>query len=594
MRVADYIMSVLQRVGVGHVFTVTGRGALFLTDALAKNEHLETSCVHHEQAAAFAAIAYAQQTGGLGACLVSTGCASTNAITGVLSAWQDQLPVIFVSGQHVLEETTRYTGIGLRTYGQQEADIVAMVEPITKFAHMVSCKDEVPEVIEKAIREATSGRKGPVWIDVPLDIQSAHIDDEPLQDFAVVPEGMPKASEAEMDDLVSGLREAQRPIVLIGSGVRSANAEEDLFTFIDKWNVPVAFAASAPDIYGSANDLSVGSVGAMGCSRSGSFAVQNADLLVVLGCRLTGLTTGSEFEKFARAAKVIVIDIDPEEHKKKGIRIDRFIHSDVKFVLEKVNDTESAPAKTDWIEKCHQWKRRFSAVEPVFHDDEAIDLYELADCLSEKLPRPSTLVTDSGLAEVILPTNVRFAPGMNSIHPASQGVMGFALPAAVGAYLGGKTTVVAVTGDGSIMMNLQELETIRFQKLPIKIIVINNNVYSIIRRRQKELFRRRTVGTDPENGVSCPDFSEVAHCFGLKYMRVDKPEDLAAAMQDLMLIETSVLCEINGRDDQGYIEVGHTRSVSGRGFVRRPIEDQAPFLDRDLFLSEMIVEPIDQ
>lgn len=595
MRVADYIMQRLSHVGVRHLFQVTGRGALFLNDALAKHSELNAVSLHHEQSCAFAAVSYAEQTGGLGACLVSTGCAATNTLTGVLSAWQDGIPCIFISGQNILRETSRHTGIPLRTFGQQEADIVAIVSPITKFARMIVKPEEIVEAMDLALHEALSGRKGPVWLDIPLDLQSALIDPDQIasQASALNPE-KPEPSEDELAQVVQALRDAKRPVVLIGKGVRSADAEEQLRALIERWQLPLTFAASATDTYGSAHPLSLGSVGAMGCSRAGNFAVANADFVLVLGSRLTTLTTGPDFCKFARAARIVVVDIDPVEHSKESIRIDQFVRSDLASFLDKLSRYEVKPVDADWIKKCSYWKQLFKGVEPEFKSETVVDLYQLADSLSRVLPSPSTLVTDSGLAEVILPTNIHFSDGMKCIHPASQGAMGFALPAAIGAQHAANHPVLAVIGDGSIMMNLQELESIRYQRLPVKIIVINNNVYSIIRRRQHDLFRKRTIGTDPENGVSCPDFEKVATCFGLGYMRINTVDELDAGLAKMFATEGPVLCEIMGREDQNYIEIGQTRSAIDRRFVRRPLEDQEPFLARELFLQEMLIAPIDQ
>lgn len=594
MRVADYIMQRLVRAGVRHVFQVTGRGALFLNDAVAKQADLTAVSLHHEQACAFAAIGSAEQTGGVSACLVSTGCAATNTLTGVLSAWQDAVPCIFISGQHILRETSRYTGIPVRTYGQQEADIVSLVSPITKYARMLTAPEEIKEVMEHALWFAQTGRKGPVWLDIPLDLQSAQIDPAPAANPVQDTEDGPLPKEEEVQQVAEALSRAQRPVVLIGSGVRAARAHKQLSDFIEHWNIPLVYTASAPDMYGTAHPLSIGSVGAMGCSRAGNFTVQNADYLLVLGSRLTSLTTGPDFIKFARAAHVTVVDLDRVEHSKRSIRIDRLIHSDVRLFLTKLNQKPVHPVPVDWVEKCQHWKQLFRAVEPEFVCDHAVDLYELADCLSQTLPTPSTLVTDSGLTEVILPTNVRFAEGVNCIHPTSQGAMGFALPAAIGAQYAKPQPVVVVVGDGSIMMNLQELESIRYQKLAIKIIVVNNNGYAIIRRRQQELFRHRTIGTDPANGVSCPDFERVADCFGLPYSRIDNPAQLEAGLRALLVCDGPALCEVMGRANQGYIELGQARSVRDQRFTRRPLEDQQPYVSRELFLNEMIVEPIDQ
>jgi acetolactate synthase-1/2/3 large subunit len=595
MRLADYVMNRLSAAGVRHVFLVTGRGALFLTDALAKHPELDAVSVHHEQSAAFAAIAYAHQTHGLGACLVSTGCASTNTMTGVLSAWQDGIPCVFISGQNILKETSRFTGIPLRTYGQQEADIVELVRPITKYARMITAAEEIGEVMDTALRLANSGRKGPVWIDIPLDLQSALVDPDTLPGTGFV---APPASAAPADDalafVVEGLSNAKRPVVLIGSGVRSAGAETALRIFVERWQIPLTYAASAPDTYGSALPQSMGSVGSMGCSRAGNFAVQNADFLLVLGSRLSSLTTGPELCKFARAATTVVVDIDAVEHSKESVRIDKLVIADLRDFLDRMNAVQPKPAEPAWLQQCQSWKALFGAVEPSFRNDGCVDLYELADCLSTLLPSPSTVVTDSGLTEVILPTNIRFGDGMQCIHPASQGAMGFALPAAIGAAYAGEQLTLVVTGDGSIMMNLQELETIRYRKLPIKIVVINNNVYSIIRRRQRDLFRKRIIGTDPDNGISCPSFEKVAACFDLDYVKIENTSQLRSGLADVLGRTGPVLCEIMGRPDQEYIEIGQARSAVDRRLVRRPLEDQAPFLERTLFLSEMLVEPIDQ
>lgn len=595
MRVSDYIMNRLANVGVRHVFQVTGRGTLFLSDALAKHQSLSSVSLHHEQSCAFAAISYAEKSRGLGACLVSTGCASTNTLTGVLSAWQDGVPCIFISGQNLLRETSRYSGVPLRTFGQQEADIISLVAPITKYAHMLTSADEIFHVMDVAIAMALSGRKGPVWVDVPLDLQSAliKIDDCRFQGNCDVEKSL-CISDAQIADLISDISKAERPIIIFGSGVRASGSEEKLKFFLEQWNFPAVYSASAPDVYSSVNPLSIGSIGSMGCSRAANFAVANSDLVLVLGSRLTSLVTGPDFCKFARAAKLIVVDIDSVEHSKNSVRIDNFIQSDLSLFFDKINQIKACEKKTFWVEKCLHWKNIFGGIEQDFLSEDDIDLYQLADRLSHQLPLDTTMITDSGLAEVILPTNIRFPNGVRCIHPASQGVMGFALPAAIGAQFAHEGMVLAVIGDGSIMMNLQELESIRCHNLPVKIIVINNNLYSIIRRRQNDLFRGRTIGTDSSNGLSCPDFSKVADCFGLKYMRIERVEHLEVGLMALFEERGAVLCEMIGRHDQSYIELGHVRSVISRKHLRRPLEDQKPFMARDVFLREMLVEPIDQ
>jgi acetolactate synthase-1/2/3 large subunit len=590
MRVADYIVDFLADHGVDKIFIVTGRGALFLTDGLAKSGRIPVVCVHHEQAGAFAAVARAQLNNKLSACLVSTGCASTNAITGVLSAYQDALPVIFISGQNVLKETTRFTKHPLRTYGQQEADIVDIVKPITKYAAMLTDPLDIRFHLEKAVCLANDGRKGPVWLDIPLDLQSAQIDPSELKQFISEPANQEATSE-DLSYLRQSLAVSKRPVVLIGSGVRSSDRIQAFRNFIINNQLPVIYTPSSADIFPLSEDLSVGSVGAMGCSRAGAFALQNSDCVLVLGNRLSSLTTGVDYCKFAREARLIIVDIDEAEHQKSELRVDRFIAQDIAGLFDRLGPGRLTGEIPHWIEKCRHWKHRFKK-DKFFSSTDKVDLYDLTYALSELLDDDAVVVTDSGLIEVILPSNLNFGPSRRAIHPVSQGAMGFAVPAALGVADQGRQTVVVV-GDGSMMMNMQELETVRAQKLPVKIILVNNNVYSIIRRRQRELFRNRTIGTHPDNGVTVPNFERVADLFGFGYAKIADISGLDAGLKAVLACEGPVICEVMGKEDQAYIEVSHTKNSHGR-FVRRPLEDQWPFLPRDEFISEMVIDPIDQ
>ena len=594
MRLSDYIISRIYALGTDTLFSVSGRGILFLTDAVAKHKKINNIATHHEQAAGFSAVAYAQKSNKLGACLVSTGCASTNAITAVLSAWQDNIPCIFISGNNTLKETTNFTKAPIRTYGQQEADIIPLVKSITKYSVMITQANDILEELDKAIKIALEGRKGPVWIDVPLDIQSSQIDfDESLIDKKIDFKKPVNPNQDEIDLITEKLNNSERPVVLIGSGIKSSDSEKIFQTFVEKNKIPVVFSNSACDIYGSSNEFSIGSIGAMGASRAGNFALQNSDLVLVIGNRLSSYATGNDFCKFAREAEIVVVDIDPDEFKKETVKIDQFIHSDAKVFLEKLLEIEFKFKIEKWVNKCLHWKKIFSSVEDEFTSSSKTDLYELCDVLSDILPDECSLVTDSGYNEVILPTNIKFKNGQNTIHPISQGAMGFALAGAVGAYYAKKDNVFVVVGDGSIMMNLQELQTIKHNNIPAKIIVINNNVYGIIRRRQKDLFRRRTIGVDPTDGVSCPNFEKIATAFEIKYLKIDKKETLRSKLESIVDIQEPILIEIMCREDQSYIEVGSTKNIE-RKYVSRPLEDQIPFLNRDVFLNEMIINPIDQ
>ena len=592
IRVADYIIEKISAEGARHIFMVTGRGVLYLSDAIAKSDNMTGVSMHHEQSCAYAAMAYSQYNEKLGACLVSTGCASTNALTGVLCAWQDSVPMVVVSGQNTLRETSRYTGVQLRTWGQQEADIISLASPVTKYAVMLNDANSTVYEVEKALYLATQGRKGPVWIDVPLDIQNMRIDPEKQKHFISDSEQyIPQKN--DIDYVTDLLNKSERPVALIGSGIRSAGALSELKSFVEKNKIPVVYSASAPDTYGYDKPLCMGSVGMMACSRSGSFTLQNSDLLLVLGNRLSSMTTGSEYMKFARAAKVVVVDIDEVEHSKSTVRIDHFIKSDVKNFLHEINEKEINADYSRWNEKCSHWKEIFPLCEQSHRNRETVDLYRLAESLSELMPDDATLLSDAGLEELILPANVVFSGNRRCVHPSSQGAMGYALPAAIGAYYSGSKNVVAVIGDGSIMMNLQELATIVYNCIPIKIIVVNNNLYSVIRKRQKDIFRTRTIGTDTKNGVGAPKFCKVAECFGIKYMRIDSDDELENGIKKLFSENGAVLCEIMGVENQDYICCSVARTADKK-FVNRPLEDQAPFMDRELFLREMIIKPIDQ
>ena len=592
MRVADYIFERLSLEGVRRPFVVTGRGALFLDDAIAKRKDFEPVFVHHEQSASFAAIASSEVNDVIGCAVVSTGCASTNCITGVLSAWQDGIPAVFISGQNSLSETTRYTGHPLRTYGQQEADIVGLVEPITKYAVMITSPDQIVYELEKALYMAMEGRCGPVWLDVPLDIQNMRVQPDSVEKY-IPPTKHTDSQEQNINYISDALSKAERPVVLIGSGAKHSQCIEQLVTFIEQANIPLVFTSSGADIYGASNDLSIGSFGSMGCSRAGAFAVQNADYVLVLGSRLSSITTGVDYCKFARDAKVVVVDIDKHEHTKTGISIERIIESDLKCILEGLISKQLPPASKGWVSRCLEWKEKFRSTHKTDNDEGKIDIYDLADALSSTMVDNAVFVCDSGFADVILPTNIDFKLGQRCVHPVSQGAMGFALPAALGIEVTTKRPVIVVVGDGSIMMNLQELQSISDHQANIKIFVVNNNVYAIIRRRQKELFRKRTIGTDRSNGVNCPEFESVAKTFGLTYSLIDSSEDLESKVNNVLNMDGPVLCEILGQENQQYVEVAYAKTQSKK-FVRRPLEDQWPFLERETFIENMLIDPIDQ
>lgn len=586
MRVADYIVKRIVDAGVRHTFLVTGRGLLYLSDALAANKEIETISTHHEQGASYAAYAYAESTQNIGVCFVSTGCASTNAITAVMCAWQDDVPLVVISGQNMLNETTYHTHSLIRSYGQQENNIIQLIKPITKYATMVENASDIGRIMDEALYEAQHGRKGPVWIDVPLDIQSVRVEEEELEHFTPNPVDYKKIDAGVILQMLSA---SERPVLLLGSGVKGNN--ERIKELAEKYRIPVTYDASAVDIYTDEQELSIGCVGSMNGTRAGNFAVQNADLVLAIGCRLSTMLTGEEREKFAREAKIVVVDIDENEINENSFRDMTTYNCEPIDVVSALLEADfKAGVWEKWVDRCLHWKKRFP--KNIFKNMlEKIDMYAVSEELGKCAPDDSVFITDAGIEELIFPTTLCVRQGSRVIHPVSQGAMGFAVPAILGAYYGSGKDVVCIVGDGSIMMNIQELQTISGKGIPVKIIIINNNCYSVIRSRQKELFRKRTIGTDPSDGVTLPDYHKVADCFGFQYVRIDNMEQMNK-LSEVMESRSAIMCEIMCIEEQQYLKNSYAMNAKHR-ILRRSLEDQAPFLDRDVIRAEMIVEPIE-
>lgn len=595
-RVADYVIQRLVDCGITHVFMITGRGVLYLTDAVAKNQKIRAVSTYHEQGASYAAMAYAAAKGGTGACLVSTGCAATNAVTAALCAFQDNLPVIFISGQNMLNETTRYTRMPIRTYGSQEADIVKVVESITKYAVMLEDPYRIAYEMDKAIIIANEGRKGPVWIDIPLDIQNARVEPEFLERYVEI-ERKGNLKKEDIIDTVETLNRAERPIFLVGGGLRASGAVIEFIRLVTKINIPVVFSATAADIYGTGMKNSVGAVGSIGGSRAGNIAIQNADFVLAIGTKLCSQSIGTMPEMFARNAKITVIDIDSNEHKKQGRHIDKLIIADARVFIKELLKEDIHRIDNEWMLKCLHWKKIFNIKNESFIKKEEaenkIDLYRVADTLSDYLSENATVITDAGLEELIIPSTMRFRDGQRCMFPASQGAMGYAIPAIIGAYYSGRKDIITVVGDGSIMMNLQELLIISKHNIPAKIFVINNDMYAVIRKRQHDLFRNRTIGNDPSNGVPAPDFKQIAKSFGFEYLKIESLDELASGIEKVLGSKKAFISEIICVQEQNYFHMSYAINEK-RKLVKRPLEDLSPFLDRDLIKNEMIIPMIDE
>ncbi len=592
IRVADYIIKRIQQEGVGHIFCVSGGQCVYLMDALRRNEEITAISVHHEQAAAMAATAYSTYNENFGACVVTTGCAGTNTITGVLHAWQDGIPMIVVSGQQNYEQTIAYSGLPLRQVGVQEADIVTLVSSITKYAKMVIDANQIAYELDKAIYMAKDGRKGPVWLDIPLNIQNAMVDEDKLIRYEKRIHETKHCTKPDIRKIMEELKNASRPVVIAGQGVRSAHAATELKKFVEKNSLPVVFTRSAYDILPYEHEYNYGIICATAASRYANFIVQNSDYVLNIGCRLSLDTTGGAVDTFAREAKIVVVDIDEIEHAKKGVAIDRIVLADAKNFLENISEEDNIPEKRDWLNKCKHWKNIF----PSYTDDaikgEKINVAYFIERLSEKMPENSTVLSDAGMTGVEVPVNCHFKETDRFVHSFAQGEMGFALPGALGVAAQSEGMVFAIVGDGSIMMNLQELQTVVRNNYNIKVVINNNNGYSGVRHGQKAHFRGKTIGTDASNGLDFPDFGKIAMAFGMRYIKIEQNDDIETRIEELVGETGPCICEVF--TDPDAFSLHNALVMYGkRKFGFRPIEDQSPFIEREVFFEEMIVEPME-
>ncbi len=589
IRVADYIIKRIADEGVKHVFYIPGGQCVYLADALRRNEDIKPISVHHEQAAAMAALTYSLYNENLGACLVTTGCAGTNTITGVLHAWQDSIPCIFVSGQQNYAQTIEASGLPLRQVGIQEADIVGLVKPITKYSVMLKNPAEIVYEIDKAIYLAREGRPGPVWIDVPLDIQNMMIEESDLIRFKPDVKKL-EVKTADIEYAREALKDAKRPVILAGEGVRRAHAQESLRKFAEKNRIPVLFTRFASDIFPYEHELNFGVVGAGGAHRNANFTVQNADCVLSIGCRLSTEVLGGNKEEFAREAKVIVVDIDAVEHAKKGAKIDRFIHLDAKDFLEKIGEETIGTETNQWIDKCNHWKEVFPWYPADSDKAEHLNIRYFLSKLSERFPEKTAVTADAGLTGAITAGSLKLKEGMRALSSIAQGEMGYALPGAFGAAELNGSMVVAVCGDGSVMMNLQELQTLVRNNYNIKVIIVDNNGYSGVRHGQKAHFRGKSIGTDPSNGIDFPDYEKVAQAFGIESVHIHGVCDMEAGIERIVADDKPLVCVVDCDPEQVDLHAGLV-TYGKRKFGFRPLEDFAPFVDRNLFFSEMIVKP---
>ena len=592
MRVVDVLVNFLISKGINTVFTVTGGGAMFLNDACALNKKIKTVCNHHEQACAMAAVGYSKFKNDYSAAILTTGCGATNSLTGLLDAWQDNNPVVFISGQVKRKETSYNASVRLRQFGVQEANIIEIVKSITKFSTMINDPEEILYVLQEAFFLAKHGRPGPVWIDIPLDVQGALVEVNKLKEFKSKELSIPLLKKSDIDRVDELLKNAKRPIIIAGNGIRLGNSIPSFKKFIEKNKIPYVTSYLSTDLLPTTNSNFIGRLGIKG-DRAGNFALQNADLVISVGCHLSVALTGFEYELFARDAKLVVVDIDKEEHKKNTVKINQFIHTDANSFFSNI------PTKlnfSEWRKKCRYWKKKWTIFDPKYYSEKKlINKYVFIDFMQKNLKSNSVVVSDAGSSYYV--TSQAFSPVKRQRYVTSgaQADMGFSLPAAIGvAFAHKKEFVVAITGDGSFQMNIQELQTMVHYNLPIKLVIWNNNGYLSIRTTQKKFFSGREIGTDPKSGVSFPDTKKIAKAYGIKYFQSNKISNLNKVLKESFKYRGPVIIEIFNPPMQEIIPTTSSVRLDDGRMVSKPMEDMYPFLSREEFYNEMIVKPIDE
>jgi acetolactate synthase-1/2/3 large subunit len=596
IRVADYIANFISdRLGLKDVFMLTGAGIMHLTDGVACNKKLRAICVHHEQSASMALEAYARANEDFAVGYFSTGPAALNALTGLGGAWQDSVPCLFISGQVKRSEAGHTAGVpGLRQFGVQELDIIPVVSSLCKYAVHLTNPTMVRYELEKAVDIAKSGRPGPVWFEVPMDVQATMIEPDTLDayEYTYV---QPAASPDDIQYLVGALQQAQRPVIVAGRGVRLAGAQRLLQEFATTNKIPVVTPYLGIDNLRHDLDVYIGKTGVKG-DRPANFAMQNADLILTIGTSLHVSVIGYEYEQFARAAKKIVVDIDPTSHKKKTIKIDRLIESDAKFLLDVLMKVDrSINAKPEWLARCVEWKKKYPVCLPEYKNTVgAINIYSFVDRLSALSCPGDMFVSDAGSAFYAVSQGIQLTKDRQRYIPSgAMATMGYTLPAAIGVSAAtGDARVLAVTGDGSFQQNIQELQTLLHYNLPVKLFVLNNDGYLSIRASQKNYFKERYIGEGPRSGVTMPDTLRICEAYGIPAARVSDLANLDQAIQLALDTPTPYVLDIVTPPEQPIIPTVSSRVNPDGSMSSRPLEDMAPFLDRDEYHSNLLIDEV--
>jgi len=595
IKVSDYIAKRLKEHGVEYVFLITGGGAMHLNDSLGRE--LKVICNHHEQACAIAAEGYARTANKLAVVNVTTGPGGLNALNGVMGQWTDSVPVLYISGQVKFETTIHSCPEvkGLRQLGDQEVDIISIVKPITKMAIMVTEPEEIRYYLEKALYEATEGRPGPVWIDVPMNVQGALIDENKLVGFEPPSVSVhPNVDQGIINGIVEKIRNAERPVILAGHGIRIAGGVDALQDFLAVCNIPVVTTFNGIDLLVEDHKNYIGRFGTLG-NRAGNFCVQNADVLITIGTRNNIRQVSYNWEFFAREAYKIIVDIDEAELLKPTVKPDMPVCADAKWFInaikERVGDS-FVSVHGEWLEWCMVRKEKYPTVLPQYeHSKDGIHPYYFMQVLGNVIPNDYVCVTADGTACVgpfqAMPVKNKFRIFWNS----GCASMGYELPAAVGACVArGFKDVVCLAGDGSIQLNIQELQTVIHHQMPVKIFYLNNNGYISIKQTQDGYFNGHRVGCDPQSGVSFPDIIKLGEAYGFKTSRISSHDNLKENIEGVLKEQRPIICEVMLTEDYKFMPRVSSKKMDDGRMISAPLEDLAPFLEREEFRSNLFIK----